>query len=67
MNTTERCGLCRFFLGPVGAPMYNRGECRRFPPVQFIDMEKGPDLWHWPTVFGLIDWCGEFKAKDSEA
>lgn len=62
-NTNERCELCRFYAANSPddpASFDGRGECRRFPPVLFGDMEA--DAWCWPLV-EPSDWCGEFKPE----
>ena len=41
------------------------GTCHKLLPIVKID-DYGDEYWHWP-ITSDIDWCGEFKPKESEA
>ena len=53
----KRCGQCFY-----GEPYGNKSRCRRFPPQ--VEVFPGHlELFTFPQVDPLLDWCGEWKDK----
>jgi len=66
MNSEEKCGKCKYFVGIKGDK--NAGECHRHAPRPSLRPKmqiEGKDLWadtQWPKVSANA-WCGEFEKK----
>ena len=72
----QNCGNCRFFFFPKPDLWDNsvRGECRQRPPVVIArkrSIATGGGNHNiietrWPEVAADDDWCGKWRARDSD-
>lgn len=74
----ERCETCRFWRMFDGPPLFERGWCRRYPPVPMPwvvdDDEEHTDQGEWDEtqwephsysqpVTCKDEWCGEYQLR----
>lgn len=63
---TDRCETCNFWYDrrtgadAVTQPDSLNGQCRRYPPEQFMPEGDGPTISDWPAS-NHDAWCGEHQ------
>lgn len=72
----ETCQACRFWRDCGLNPVPAWSECRRYPPAQFMTIEKIDEPNMVPIAFrncssgpktGRSYWCGEWRAAEGQA
>ena len=63
-----KCGDCRYFTMREEGEKddFGDGDCHRYPPKSSNMQEDTgtvTELFLYPTVFSITDWCGEFQPK----